>query len=269
MRPLPNAGPCAGLLESYSSAAALGSVSAPLAEAAVSFALTVESPSLHQPIFAEFTVRNQTGQAIAFDLGLNRNVNFEVAVTRPDGSTVTRRLQSEGLGLDGAILVPAGDSYTRKLLLNQWDDFAVAGEYKVKITLLSPMVTDRGEVIELQPSQELYLQVGQRDPVRLAEIANKLAESALSAPDISERMEAAEALSYIADPAAVPALARLLRQGMFLERYAIDGLARISTREAIGILWGAAAASSDPEVRSFAIYTLTQMGSQVKPQVID
>ena len=199
-----------------------------------------------------------------FDLGLNQVANFEVAVTGPDGKTLTSRLSSEGFGLSGDMTVGAGEAFNSYLLLNQWNGFAVAGDYRVKITLLGSVTSSSGVVLAAQPSQVLYLHIGPRDAQRLAQISADLADTAIHAPTVDERMEAAKTLSYVSDPVAIPQLARVLNQGTFVEQYAIEGLGRIGDSSSIVMLWNATA-NADPDIRALAVFTLEQIRRGVAP----
>ena len=86
------------------------------------------------------------------------------------------------------------------------------------------------------------------DPAQLERVSRKLADTAIGAATLEESMQAANALSYIQDPVAVPSLARVLQQGSLVEQYAVDGLGRIGTPEAIAAL-EAAQNHPDEDVR--------------------
>jgi HEAT repeat protein len=68
-------------------------------------------------------------------------------------------------------------------------------------------------------------------------------------------MEAANALSYLLDPAAVASLVRVLEQGGAVASQAVDGLGRIGNLEATAAL-RAAQQNPDEAVRAEAGYML-------------
>jgi HEAT repeat protein len=79
------------------------------------------------------------------------------------------------------------------------------------------------------------------DEVRLRSTCAKLAEDSLKS-DWVARHQAALTLSYIEDPIAVPFLKRVLKEGEggSIVDYAVDGLVRIATLEAVDALMDAA-----------------------------
>jgi hypothetical protein len=265
VRPLPNAGPCQAIRRPVVDLASPEASRSQTSGSGVWFSPASSTTTLHEPMFLQFVISNQLADSVQFDLGVNRTANFEVVVTGPDGKTLARRLDSGGFGRSGELSLGAGETFASTLLLNQWNDFAAVGDYKVKITLLGAVTSLHGEALADHPSQELYVQVEPRDAQRLTQICGDLADAAITAPTMSERMEAAETLSYVNDPVAVPHLIRVLNQGTFVEQYAVEGLGRIASPQAIGALWGAMT-HPDPDVRSLAYFTLSHAG-QVAQQV--
>jgi len=100
-----------------------------------------------------------------------------------------------------------------------------------------------------RPSTEFSVEIGPRDPAQLESVSKELADRAIGGTTLEESMEAANALSYIRDPLAVDSLARVLQQGSLVEQYAVDGLGRIGSPEAIAALQ-AAQDHPDEEVRA-------------------
>ncbi len=91
--------------------------------------------------------------------------------------------------------------------------------------------------------------------------SGQLADLAVGAPTLEQSMEAAHVLSFVRDPAAVPHLARVVRQGKYVEDFAIQGLGRIANQEALEALLKTARTHSDPEVRALASFTLEGLKS--------
>jgi hypothetical protein len=255
LMPLPGSGPCGNNRQVTPAGQAQSSGSS------AGFSLASATTTLHEPVMAQFSVFNPLGEAVSFDLGKDSTSNFVVAVTGPDGKTTIKQLDSAGLGLDGRTSLGTGESFSTNLLLNQWSDFSTVGDYRIQITLNGSIASPSGEVLASQPSQMLYLHVGPRDAQRLGQIAAGLADAAIHAPTIDERMAAAQTLSYLGDPVAVPQLIRVLNQGTFVEQYAVQGLGRIGTAQSVTALWGALT-HPDPDIRSLAVFTLSTMGQR-------
>jgi hypothetical protein len=176
---------------------------------------------------------------VGLDLGPNGKANIELTIQKPDGAVITRTLGPEDFGGSGEHSLNPGGTFAERLLLNEWYQFPLSGSYKIKMTLLDgPLVTSETANAD-RPSTEFSVQIGPRDPAELESISQKLADRAMSAATIEQRMEAANALSYIRDPVAVDSLARVLQQGELVQHYAVEGLGRIGTPEAIAALVGA------------------------------
>jgi hypothetical protein len=133
----------------------------------------------------------------------------------------------------------------------------------MKITL-----SDASSAASDRASQEFFLQVHPRDPAHLSLIADKLADTAVMGATLAERMDAANALSYTVDPLAVPSLRRVLQQGSLVEHYAVTGLGRIGSPDAIAAL-KAAQNNPDEDVRSQVRSVLRSIQAQSSPRTID
>lgn len=268
VRPLPNAGPCPGA--NNPGGAGQSPAESGSSGATVSFALANPDLGLHEPVVVQFEVQNQSAEPLSLDLGLNRVANFVVSVTDPHGVITTTQLSSEGFGGSGETSVEPGAEYSQTLLLNRWNAFAAEGDYKIAITLQGEVFNQQGEVVADHPSSEVYLHIGARNAQQLAQICAGLADTAISAPNMQERMDAAQTLSYVDDAIAVPQLERVLNQGTFVQQYAVEGLGRIATPEAISALWQAVG-HTDPDVRSMIWYTLNQISlpAETSPKALD
>lgn len=215
------------------------------AELSLSASPAAGAVGAHEPVYADLKVENRSGHDTGVDLGLNLSANLKLEVRAPNGQVETARLPAAGFGRSGEIALPAGGSTTQRLLLNDWASFTRPGTYQVSITLMGP-TADR-------PHAELAVQILPRDAARLAATASGLAARALD-PDASaaDHIDAARALGRIDDPAAVASLVQVLQHGPTLEAYAIGGLARIRTPEALAALIAAADRHPDAQVRAAA-----------------
>ena len=97
------------------------------------------------------------------------------------------------------------------------------------------MRTASGETIPFIP-QELTLTVEPRDPERLQEVCDRLAKAAAGYSDLAVLREAADALSFVQDPVAVPYLTQVLAYHNLVSGIAVKGLVRIGSPEALQAL---------------------------------
>jgi hypothetical protein len=214
----------------------------------MSVSLPAKSVSLNAPIFFDITVVNRGAETVAVDLGLDRKANLQLTIRNPAGSVITRTLGSSGFGRLGVLSLSAQGEFTERLLLNEWYEPHRPGIYRIKVTLLDDSVSANGAAGSFRPSADFSVDVGPRDPDQLELTSKELAELAIAGPTLEKRMEAANALSYVLDPVAVPSLVRVLRQGSLVAHYGVDGLARIGGPEAMAALV-AAEDHADEEVR--------------------
>jgi hypothetical protein len=95
----------------------------------------------------------------------------------------------------------------------------------------------------------LQLSVSARDPKRLGEVCQGLADKAVQSPDYATAAEATTALSYVHDPIAVRYLSKVLREGKFGDEIAITGLVRVGDHEAVRTL-SENEEKADPELKA-------------------
>ena len=193
--------------------------------------------TLHEPVIAEMTVKNDLNEEIRFDLGRNERSKFLISVTQPDGKVIQGpRLSEEGLATSGKVSLKPGAIYSHRLILDEWHEFNRPGNYKIEISLVDPIETEQGIQLVASTKSILSLQIEPRNPgvliQRCAELANKVEQ----ASSYAEAIEPALALSYVRDAVAVPYLARIIEANKLVDVIAIDGLGRIATGDSIDVL---------------------------------
>jgi hypothetical protein len=200
------------------------------------------SPVLHEPVFATFVVQNTQPERLEFDLGANSKTTFAFSITAPDGRTVKIPpfKTPDGVSAIGRKALENGLTYTQKILLNEWYDFTSVGRYSIELQTSAVFRTSRGRSVETAPIQPIFLEVQPRDEDHLQSLCKDLATVALTTSmSTPERETAAITLSYVKDPVAIPFLRQLLERDPYViatDRYAVEGLTRIGTGEAIGVL---------------------------------
>lgn len=201
----------------------------------VSFVAPNQKAVLHEPVFLKLIIKNDLGNSISFDLGHNRKSNLEFTITKPDGTIIQLpRASEEGFGRIGTLKLPAGESYSQRILLNEWYEFPEVGLYKIKASLVTPITSESGSSLDIERSAILDFEVLPANPEVLSSICRNLANSASDNSNASRASDASLALSYVRDPIAVPFLKELLDKGGPVARSnAAVGLGRIGNRDAI------------------------------------
>ena len=221
-------------------------------EVVVTYSLANGSPTLLEPVLIDFTVENRLEQSVNLDLGADRKESFQFKVKQPDGMTIELpQLRAEGLSRVGRLTVGAGQTYTQRVLLNEWYEFPSPGKYELSARLTKPIRTSEGAGVVEPAEFHTTLEVQPRNAERLQQIAAGLAEQVTNAPSYEEAAQAARALSYVKDPVAVPYLEKALSSGRMVEPIVIAGLERIGGEEAIRALT-AASVSQDEETAELA-----------------
>jgi len=218
---------------------------------AVSFSLEQPSVTLHEPAYLNFSVRNNSIEAVRFDLGFDAKEGFRFSIRERDGPTAKLPPYSRGgLGVGGKRTVGPGETYVQAVLFNELYAISRPGEYVIGGELVAPIQTESGRYLERPREVLLNLHVGQRDPQRLAQVCEHLAQVATNGSDYQSAHTASFALRYVVDPVAVPYLAKVVRDGdSGVRGFAVTGLARIGTREAVEVLESALNATKDPILR--------------------
>jgi hypothetical protein len=235
----------------------------------VSYSLLQDHITLHEPVILNFAIENDTSVTLLVNLGANRKEVFAFTIRKPDGSNVELPpKRAEGSSMIGRVSLQPAQDFKQKLLLNEWFDFAKPGQYEIAVRLVKPEVTPRGfNIYDISDTPEfrITLDVQPRDPARLKELCVQLKDQIIKAVTVDEATEPAEALSYVNDPIAVPYLAEVLKSDRLLEAYAISGLERIGTDEAIKAL-EVASRSRNRDVALMAKRALERLGKSSRPR---
>lgn len=191
---------------------------------------------LHAPVFATLEILNEGTLPASLDLGKNSKGNLRLVFNLPDGRTINAppySLPPDGVFVPEVVVLRPGATYTQQLLLNEWQEFALTGRYRVLLRIEpSPHVCTGEEV-----SAVAVIEILPRDEPRLAEICNRLAGVA-AAFNAASATEAAEGLSFTGDEACLGALVRVLKGDARGRSWALTGLGKIGTKEAVAAVAG-------------------------------
>jgi hypothetical protein len=195
---------------------------------------------LYAPVYAVVSVQNDLDEAIGVDFGRNSKSSFTFSLTLPDGRKIDVPYPSaDGLSLSGPRSLEPGETYKQRVLLNEWHHFYAPGVYTVQLkidALEASFETATGDSVVPLPIERIVVWIGPRDDGQLGRVCRELLALALSDGPVQERVDAADALSRVMDPIAIPYLKQIIEQGVSVQQYGIQGLSRIRNTEAIEIL---------------------------------
>lgn len=195
--------------------------------------------SEHEPIVLQVVIDNPSESGLDVQLGRNRVGSFHFRLRRPDGSAIAADpgtpTGAGGLSSRGQLIVAPGGSQTERLLLNGWLEFLDIGEYSLDIRF-DGAVRQANNDIRVQRTAILAFRILPRDATRLQSRCDLLFNQVRSGRAFADRRTAAEELSYVVDPIAVPYLAQAIKADQMIDDVAILGLERIGNAEARSIL---------------------------------
>jgi hypothetical protein len=219
----------ASLLLSIYLCAAQSASSGGAQDGVVDFSLDASRITLHEPVTLTLSIRNPSQQTLAVDLGSNRQGNIEVTAQQPDGSrTSPLRVTRDGFGRIGKVRISAGQTLEQKYLLGDWYEPDRPGKYRIEVRLLG---------LAANPAPRSFdLEVLPMNPARLQEVCRRLADAAIEGRSAVDIELAANALSSVKLPVAVPQLARVMHESVLGGPIAARGLGAIETPEAVDAL---------------------------------
>jgi len=232
----------------------------------VSYSLSPDHVTLHEPIILKFSVINSSSESINVDLGFYLEENFLFTLKLPNGTFVRlpQRLPPDagGSSLVGMFSLEPGKAYSQTLFLNQWYDFAEPGKYEIAVRLTTPIVNQQGEAVGGTNESRVALEIAQRDPERLKQVCADLAAQIIAAGGTSYGQEPMIALGYVRDPIAIPYLEAALKPGPRLNARAVYALAKIGGDESADILIRAMRTQSRKEDKELVRTALDKMREQ-------
>ncbi len=212
-----------------------GAASAPAGGAAISLVPDSLTFTLKEPVTARLVIKNDSSQTMAFDLGLNNQQNLRwTASSSGLDKTSQPELKLTGLGAIGRHRLQPEEEFSHSLILNEWIDFDQPGEYRIELSLTTPIEFDGGTSVAAARAGAVVT-ILPFDSAALSRRCQELAQNSLSRNAAVAR-RAVMALSFADDPLAVPYLRRVLDSSYFGKEIALEALARIGTVEAVDSL---------------------------------
>ncbi len=216
-------------------AASAEAASGPSGDAAISLVPDSAGFSLKEPVTVRLMIRNNSNQAMAFDLGLNDEQNLAWTATRSGlAKTVPPESPVTGIGTIGRHRLQPGEEFSQPLVLNDWIDFDQPGDYQVELSLTTPIQFDDGQSVDRARARAV-LTILPFDSAALSRRCEALTQNSLS-QNAAVAHRAVRFLSFVDDPLAVPYLKRILDSSFFGKETALQALAGIGNAEAVDAL---------------------------------
>lgn len=205
--------------------------------AAVDFFLPSTTLSLHEPVIVTVKVRNSGTKPITLHLGRDRKTGFIIGLTPPNKThIVLTNPEPKGIYDLGDVEVQAGETFTQRLHMNQWYDFAATGTYLIDIRMLQPPMAEQGSRRMEATTFRGSFEIGPRENTKIASACERLVAEIKNSESAAEWAEAATELSYIGDPVAVPYIQEAMDQQPMVAYTLAYGLAKIGNDAAAGAL---------------------------------
>lgn len=205
------------------------------AEPGLSLQAAAEGDGEHmvgEPIFVELTFRGETEEPVAIDLGhLGR---WALSVRAADQTHTSGFLETcpGGISRIYEATLERGDTYTHRILLNEWVSFTQLGEHQVTITY-EPARWPRDKATDLKAVCELTVRITPKDPEQLTKSLREIYNTRRELTDTL-------ALCYSGQEEALPFLRALIQEpkaGDSATRTELfKGIRRVGTLAALDLL---------------------------------
>ena len=185
-----------------------------------------------EPIPATVTITNQSDVVAKVPVGTDLEGALRITIKRPNGSIVNapQIVPSNLLSRMGTIALKTNETYSQGVILNKWHEFNDIGIYNITWRTVGSKSESSCE------SENLYLEIGLYNPLRLSEVCENLL--ATISESSANNIEAAKQMIVINDPLVVKYLSRAHNANPAVDFIIIEGLENIADRAAIEILIG-------------------------------
>jgi hypothetical protein len=206
---------------------------------------------LGEPLLVRSTIRNRSTGFVDVNLGWNRKGAVRLRLRDPDGNDidVSRLTTADGVSRTRMVRIDAGSSYSQQYIIDEWIPLDQVGTYTVTIDLDAFVQGARGPVAAVYGDNSLAVDVTQRDAAMLQRRCGMLAVRVIDESDAGDRIDAAAALSYFRDPAAVSCIDTVIQKTRGFDSVLTEGLRRIGTQNARAVLERMLQSSDDERYR--------------------
>jgi hypothetical protein len=188
-----------------------------------------------EPVWLRLECENRSATSTALELSTGSGAGWQIVPS--DGTIGCFPKDGAENVPPGRVPLPAGGRVTMRVLLNRWSGMLKPGSYRARLVSCSGAFS-RDSKGGRELSREVVFDVAPLDLLRLAEACKGLARTVVaSGAPIDDRLQAAEALSWIDLPLAVPYLQDVMLKGSGQAvLLAVRGLGRIGSPEAVRAL---------------------------------
>jgi hypothetical protein len=221
-------------LSIFALAASLSAAAAAGAAESVRCTVAAERPAVTvgEPIWLHLECENRGATATALDLATGSGAGWRVS---PSDGTIGCFPKGEAQNVPpGQVALPAGGHVAVRVLLNRWSGMLQPGSYRARLVSCAGAFS-RDSKGGRALSDDVVFDVAPLDLQRLGKACKDLAGEALErGAAAAARLQAAEALSWIDLPVAVPYLQEVMSKGRGQAvLLAVHGLGRIGSPEAV------------------------------------
>lgn len=204
----------------------------------VNYVFPRQQLSLNQPVMVTFAINNQSPWPVKLDLGQDRKGGFIFDLVQPDGKKIRLpQYSANGMSELGTLSVAPGQTFSERLILNEWYQFKRPGTYWLSAGLRHGVSFEGGPPEAIGPTSSTgRIDIGPRNVEQLERVCGELSERLDQSTSYIDSSAAALELSYVTDSAAVPYLRRAFEISKPLQPIIIDGLARIGDYPAANAL---------------------------------
>lgn len=233
-----------------------------LNEIRISYSPTKNAFVLNEPVTLDFNIENRSNQTINLNLGADRKEVFLFTVVSPSGEKIVLpQLTKEGISRLGILSLEPQQTYSQKILLNEWFEFNFLGDYELEIRLANQFQA-ANKIALKNLSFRTTFKIEPENPNQLQEVCATLAEQLMKSEAYAEAAEAALILSYVKDPIAIPYLEKAIASNKMVESITIAGLGRIADYQSVQALIRVMNANRDSELSALAKAALVRIKGQ-------
>ena len=172
-----------------------------------------------EPILLRLKLENSSHEPRAVNLGYDREGAFLFRLVPPDGFSIDlpQTQIRQGISLIGEVKIPAQESHSQQIILDNWYKFSESGTYRVAFEILHSSCA----------RQELRFEITPQDLDSLRSVCKELLDAIeKNKHHYGNAADAAKALAQVHNPIAVPYLTKALELNPMVSSIVNPALAR-------------------------------------------